>query len=191
MRAAAGFQAVPSGTASDWAAEGMRPTACGLVGCSSLGWSVHDRHKGYKVFPGVPPHSGVRALDGAVNFAAACLYSLASILHLPPSTFQHNLQSACLRIVHTAASNSTISPPRFRSTTRCWTSMITKRGLLRMHRVVGEVGLLLDKETNERWEGTVTGGLVAALSMILPREEQDNDDIHPPWPIHELPDPLV
>lgn len=120
-----------------------------------------------------------------------CGLPLFSRIHLPSSTFQHNLQSACLRIVHTAASNSTISPPRFRSTTRCWTSMITKRGLLRMHRVVGDVGLLLDKETNERWEGTVTGQLVAALSMALPREEQDNDDIHPPWPIHQLPDPLV
>lgn len=167
MRAAAGFQAVPSGTASDWAAEGMGPTAFGLVGCSSLGWSVHDRHKGYKVFPGVPPHSGVRSTGRSRQLC--CGLPLFSRIHLPSSTFQHNLQSACLRIVHTAASNSTISPPRFPLTTRCWTSMITKRGLLRMHRVVGEVGLLLDKETNERWEGTVTGRLVAALSMTLPR----------------------
>lgn len=69
--------------------------------------------------------------------------------------------------------------------------MITKRGLLRMHRFVGDLGLLPDKETNERWEGTaVTGRLVAALSITLRQEHQDSDDVHI-WPIHELPDPMV
>lgn len=53
-------------------------------------------------------------------------------------------------------------------------------------------GWVAPRQRNQRaMGGTVTGRLVAALSMTLPREEQDNDDIHPPWPIHELPDPLV
>lgn len=41
------------------------------------------------------------------------------------------------------------------------------------------------------WEGTVTGRLVAALSMTWrqeqqEQEQQDHDDIHP-WFTHELP----
>lgn len=44
--------------------------------------------------------------------------------------------------------------------------MITKRGLLRMHRFVGDLGLLPDEETNERWEGTAQS--LADLWQLCP-----------------------
>lgn len=49
------------------------------------------------------------------------------------------------------------------------------------------------RQRNQRAMGrhsTVTGRLVAALSITLRQEQQDSDDVHI-WPIHELPDPMV
>lgn len=90
MRAAAGFQAVPSGTASDWAAEGMGPTAFGLVGCSSLGWSVHDRHKGVQGVSGC-----ATALRSQKHWTEpSTLLRPASVLSHPSSIFHLPTQSA-------------------------------------------------------------------------------------------------
>lgn len=75
--------------------------------------------------------------------------SLFSRIHLPSCTFNR------INNPHRPHRRRRLDGPRPRFLSiRCWTSMITKRGLLRMHRFVGDLGLLPDKETNERWEGT-------------------------------------
>ncbi|KAK0739997.1 hypothetical protein B0T18DRAFT_200987 [Schizothecium vesticola] len=101
MRAAAGFQAVLSGTASDWVVHDLRPTLCGLVGGSSLGWSVLDRHRGHKVFPGVHTH-----WTEPSTLLRLPLFTLAS--HLLPSNTINNPPPWC--IFHNPADDLTIDP---------------------------------------------------------------------------------
>jgi hypothetical protein len=136
--------------------------------------------RGYKVFPGVP-----HALDGAVN--SVCGLPLFSHIHPPPSNTINNPPS--WRVVHNPADDSTTTttipldqmldlddPQEWRNAN----AHLLQRWWAPDASLAGVLGLLHDKEMDEQWEGTASGLLVAALSMALRQERQDNDNTSGP-----------